>query len=130
MLVATLDEECFTVSFNGAIGKDQQHAVFLVEPGEVKEVGILFEVEVGIPVTRHFIVAVEDGNGAGFHLAAELFAVADEELWADWFVPFHGMSLKMQHYRKTHLEKTGAPWIYVCGDMRGLTVSANFDIRQ
>jgi len=86
--VGAFDEQHFTKHRVRAVGEQYQHRVFLINAAQVEEVAVLTEPEEGIGVARHFVVAVEQRDAAGFHAFTEFLAVAYEEVAWD-VVVFH-----------------------------------------
>src|SRR3954471_8274474 len=61
------------------IGANDKNGLFLINAGKPEQVGVLAEWKIAVTVARHFIVAVEEGNGVWLQRSNKSFTMVDVE---------------------------------------------------
>ena len=92
MLVRLTQEEDLALRRIGRLRREDEHALLLLDPGQMEEIGGRIDREGAVAGLREDIGGVDDRDRARRELGHELTAVGDEQRVVDRCVP-HGFSL-------------------------------------
>ena len=100
MFVRLAEEEHLPLRRVGRLRREDEHALLLLDPGEVEEVGSRIDRKRAVAGLRENVGGVDDRDRARGELTHELTAVGDEQGVVDRGVP-HGFSSGVSRPRRT-----------------------------